>query len=113
MRACAPRWQGEDADWTTLKPQIFEQIMDFYSAGEPLFSEGNEHKDSLEINDDDSEVVQMIKELLELRIRPSVQEDGGDISYRSECFGRTSGSFHAKTLVEGGLELNLGRFRAI
>ena len=56
--------------------------MDFYSAGEPLFSEGNEHKDSLEINDDDSEVVQMIKELLELRIRPSVQEDGGDIVFK-------------------------------
>ena len=72
----------EDSDWTTLKPQIFEQIMDFYSAGEPLFSEGNEHKDSLEINDDDSEVVQMIKELLELRIRPSVQEDGGDIVFK-------------------------------
>ena len=49
---------------------------------EPLFSEGNEHKDSLEINDDDSEVVQMIKELLELRIRPSVQEDGGDIVFK-------------------------------
>lgn len=74
--------KSEDSDWTTLKPQIFEQIMDFYSAGEPLFSEGNEHKDSLEINDDDSEVVQMIKELLELRIRPSVQEDGGDIVFK-------------------------------
>merc|ERR1712106_894643 len=32
--------------------------------------------------DDDSEVVQMIKELLELRIRPSVQEDGGDIVFK-------------------------------
>ena len=66
-----------------------------------------------EILDTDDEVVAMIKELLDTRIRPSVQEDGGDISYRSECFARTSGSFHAKTLVEGGLELNLWRFRAI
>ena len=74
--------KGEDADWTTLKPQIFEQIMDFYSAEEPLFNDGEEVKDSLEINDDDSEVVQMIKELLELRIRPSVQEDGGDIVFK-------------------------------
>ena len=65
-----------------------------------------------EILDTDDEVVAMIKELLDTRIRPSVQEDGGDISYRSECFGRASGSFRAKTLVEGCLELNLGRFRA-
>jgi Fe-S cluster biogenesis protein NfuA len=31
---------------------------------------------------DDSEIVAMIKELLETRIRPAVQDDGGDIEYR-------------------------------
>lgn len=31
---------------------------------------------------DDSETVAMIKELLETRIRPTVQDDGGDIEYR-------------------------------
>ena len=31
---------------------------------------------------DDSETVAMIKELLETRIRPAVQDDGGDIVYR-------------------------------
>lgn len=30
---------------------------------------------------DDSETVAMIKELLETRIRPAVQDDGGDIEY--------------------------------
>lgn len=30
---------------------------------------------------DDSEIVAMIKELLETRIRPAVQDDGGDIEY--------------------------------
>lgn len=34
-----------------------------------------------EINEDDSEIVQMIKELLDTRIRPTVQEDGGDIIF--------------------------------
>jgi Fe-S cluster biogenesis protein NfuA len=33
------------------------------------------------ISPDDSEVVAMIKELLETRIRPAVQEDGGDIFF--------------------------------
>ena len=35
-----------------------------------------------EILDDDDEVVALIKELLETRIRPAVQGDGGDIVYR-------------------------------
>lgn len=30
----------------------------------------------------DSEVVSMIKELLDTRIRPAIQEDGGDIEFR-------------------------------
>jgi len=34
-----------------------------------------------EITDDDDETVQMIKELLDTRIRPTVQEDGGDIVF--------------------------------
>ncbi|KAK3320871.1 hypothetical protein B0T19DRAFT_430784 [Cercophora scortea] len=38
--------------------------------------------DSLSYNENDSEVVGMIKELLETRIRPAIQEDGGDIEFR-------------------------------
>ena len=34
-------------------------------------------------DDDDSEIVSMIKELLDTRIRPTVMEDGGDIIYVS------------------------------
>lgn len=34
-----------------------------------------------EINEDDDETVMMIKELLDTRIRPTVQEDGGDIIF--------------------------------
>ena len=34
------------------------------------------------IQDDDSEVVAMIKELLETGIRPAVMEDGGDIVFQ-------------------------------
>lgn len=35
----------------------------------------------LEINEDDDETVMMIKELLDTKIRPTVQEDGGDIIF--------------------------------
>ena len=33
------------------------------------------------VDPDDDETVAMIKELLDTRIRPTVQEDGGDILY--------------------------------
>ena len=33
------------------------------------------------LSQDDDEIVAMIKELIETRIRPAVQDDGGDIEY--------------------------------
>lgn len=38
--------------------------------------------DSLAYDENDSQVVSEIKELLETRIRPAIQEDGGDIEFR-------------------------------
>ncbi|KAJ9159796.1 hypothetical protein P3X46_025269 [Hevea brasiliensis] len=75
--------KSDDASWDFLKPEIFAAIMDFYSSGQPLFldSETAAAKDTA-IHEDDSETVAMIKELLETRIRPAVQDDGGDIEYR-------------------------------
>ncbi|XP_065879785.1 nifU-like protein 4, mitochondrial [Euphorbia lathyris] len=75
--------KSDDASWDFLKPEIFAAIMDFYSSGQPLFldSQTAAAKDTA-INEDDSETVAMIKELLETRIRPAVQDDGGDIEYR-------------------------------
>ncbi|XP_022960817.1 nifU-like protein 4, mitochondrial [Cucurbita moschata] len=75
--------KSNDASWDFLKPEIFAAIMDFYSSGQPLFldSQTAAAMDTA-INEDDSETVAMIKELLETRIRPAVQDDGGDIEYR-------------------------------
>ncbi|KAH6761918.1 NFU domain protein 4 [Perilla frutescens var. hirtella] len=74
--------KSEDTSWDFLKPEIFAAIMDFYSSGQPLVSDTNSaaSKDTA-IHEDDSETVSMIKELLETRIRPAVQDDGGDIEY--------------------------------
>lgn len=45
------------------------------------------------------QVVALIKELLETRIRPAVQEDGGDIVYRGFDVG--SGTVTLKMMVRG------------
>lgn len=66
--------------WTHIKTQVFTALMDHYASGKPALSEVAEVTDTT-IFEDDDEVVAMIKELLETRIRPAVQEDGGDIRY--------------------------------
>jgi Fe-S cluster biogenesis protein NfuA len=69
-----------DLSWHVLKPSIFSIIFDYYAEGKPLVLDAEVVTDTT-ILDTDSEVVAMIKELLETRIRPAVQEDGGDIHY--------------------------------
>ncbi|RZC34994.1 Ras and/or Nfu N domain containing protein [Asbolus verrucosus] len=70
----------DDVEWKILKPEIFATIMDFFSSGLPVLTDAVPNSDT-QINEDDSETVQMIKELLDTRIRPTVQEDGGDILF--------------------------------
>jgi Fe-S cluster biogenesis protein NfuA len=68
--------------WMLLQPSIFEVIMEWADSEKPALLDKPEITDTT-ILDDDDEVVAMIKELMESRIRPSVQEDGGDIRYVS------------------------------
>ncbi|KAK0663354.1 NifU-like protein [Lasiodiplodia hormozganensis] len=77
--------------WAHIKPEVFSLISEYVASGQPMVTvaqgsaagEGQEsEEDSLAYNEDDDEVVGMIKELLETRIRPAIQEDGGDIEFR-------------------------------
>mmetsp|Transcript_53188 Transcript_53188/g.159212 ORF Transcript_53188/g.159212 Transcript_53188/m.159212 type:complete len:277 (-) Transcript_53188:1673-2503(-) len=69
-----------ESNWGHIRTPVFGAIMDHYSSGKPALSAVAEVTDTT-IFDDDSEVVALIKEILESRIRPAVQEDGGDIRY--------------------------------
>ncbi|KAM3140585.1 hypothetical protein pb186bvf_007397 [Paramecium bursaria] len=87
----------ENTRWEELKPQIFECIMEQFTPNQdgtekPIFLANVEQSQDTEINENDSEVVQMIKEIIDTRIRPTVQEDGGDIVYRD--FDEKSGTVH-------------------
>ncbi|KAG5840600.1 NFU1 iron-sulfur cluster scaffold homolog, mitochondrial isoform X1 [Anguilla rostrata] len=70
-----------DLEWKVIKPDVFAAIMDFFTSGLPVINEDTPQADTAPSEDDD-EVVAMIKELLDTRIRPTVQEDGGDVVYR-------------------------------
>jgi len=79
-----------DSNWAHIKPEVFSLITEAVSSGEQIVATTErtdasgppEQEDSLLIKDDDDEVVAMIKELLETRIRPAIQDDGGDLEFR-------------------------------
>jgi len=66
--------------WQHIRAYVFSTIMDFYGTGKPVLLDTPEVTDTT-IFDDDDEIVAMIKEILEVKVRPAVQEDGGDIHY--------------------------------
>ncbi|KAJ5157103.1 NifU-like protein, partial [Penicillium canariense] len=84
--------KSSDAQWAHIKPEIFSLITQAVTAGETIVTtveaDGSDNaqeggmNDSLVYDEEDDEVVSMIKELLETRIRPAIQEDGGDIELR-------------------------------
>lgn len=69
-------------EWKVIKPDVFAAIMDFFTTGLPVINDDSKPSADTAPSDDDDEVVAMIKELLDTRIRPTVQEDGGDVVYR-------------------------------
>ncbi|XP_037536447.1 NFU1 iron-sulfur cluster scaffold homolog, mitochondrial isoform X1 [Nematolebias whitei] len=73
---------NENMEWRVIKPDVYATIMDFFTSGLPVVSEDSKPSADTAPSEDDDEVVAMIKELLDTRIRPTVQEDGGDIVYR-------------------------------
>ena len=77
-----------DGDWQHLKPAILGAIMEHYMSGAPLLADGSVASDEAAdeadefFNEADSETVDMIKDLIETRVRPAVANDGGDITFR-------------------------------
>ncbi|KAK8729661.1 hypothetical protein OTU49_008255, partial [Cherax quadricarinatus] len=75
--------EEDTAEWRTIKPETFAVIMDFFASGLPVIHEIDQaESEHAGCDEDDDETVAMIKELLDTRIRPTVQEDGGDILFR-------------------------------
>lgn len=84
--------KATDVNWAHVKPEIFSLITEAITSGEKIvhtienqtlkIDKERVSQDTLAYNQDDSEVITLIKELLETRIRPAIQEDGGDIEFR-------------------------------
>ncbi|NRG16524.1 NifU family protein [Rhizobiales bacterium] len=72
-----------DTDWQHMKPAILGAIMEHFMSGEPVIRDGGPGESSEEFFDEgDEETVDMIKDLIETRVRPAVAQDGGDITFK-------------------------------
>ena len=72
-----------DGEWAQLKPAILGAIMEHFMSGAPVVSVGGAAEGADEFFDPkDAETVEMIKDLIETRVRPAVANDGGDITFR-------------------------------
>jgi len=69
-----------DGDWKHLKPGILAVIMEHFTRELPLLVATAEEK--APVDEDESDVVTQIKDLIETRVRPAVAQDGGDIIYK-------------------------------
>ncbi|MEX6508859.1 NifU family protein [Jiella sp. M17.18] len=76
----------DSGDWLHLKPAILASLMEHFLGNEPVMAPGG-HQEPAAAGEEffeagDAELVSMIKELLETRVRPAVAQDGGDITFR-------------------------------
>jgi Fe-S cluster biogenesis protein NfuA len=71
----------EGKEWAVVKPAVLGAIMDHYTSGKPVLAEGADESKHAE-QEENSEIVQQIVELLDTRVRPAVAQDGGDIVFR-------------------------------
>ena len=73
--------KSSDREWDALKPVVLAAIMDHFTSGQPVVIEGATGAVPIDADEDD-EITQQIKELIETRVRPAVAQDGGDIVFR-------------------------------
>ena len=106
-----------EAEWQHIKPAVLQAIMEHFVADLPIMPEGASGVDGeAELNPADAEVVAMIKQILDTRVRPAVAQDGGDIVFhgfqdgvvslhlRGACAGCPSATATLKQGVENLLK---------
>jgi hypothetical protein len=70
----------ELTEWNDVKPFVVDTICDYFTKNIELFEEKPEAEDT-QIKETDNETIALIKEIISTRVRPVVQEDGGDIKF--------------------------------
>lgn len=101
--------RDDKSDWDSLKPLLLTSIMDHFVSGKPVMLAGSK---TAAVNDEESELVKQIRELIDTRVRPAVAQDGGDIIFRGfedgivqlELHGACSGCPSSTATLKNGIE---------
>ncbi len=73
--------KSDDAHWAGLRPRVLGALMDHFMSGLAVI-DGQGAAAVEDVAEEDREIVEQIKELLDTRVRPAVAGDGGDIVFR-------------------------------
>lgn len=75
--------KGTEEDWQDMKPKILAGLMQFFASGAPVLTITDQTAE-LEVaeSEEDADIIEQIKVLLDEKVRPAVAGDGGDIIYR-------------------------------
>jgi Fe-S cluster biogenesis protein NfuA len=106
-----------DTEWQDVIPSIRQFLKDYLEEGKAVINEDEiviaPKASSNTINEDDTDVVKRIKELLENYVKPAVEMDGGAIEFKSyndgvvnlalqgSCSGCPSSMVTLKSGIEG------------
>ena len=71
--------KNDDASWDEIKHIVISLINDFYSDGNEFVIEKNLKEESKDFKDIEKKIIK----LLDQKIRPAVEKDGGDIKFIS------------------------------
>ncbi|WDF73821.1 NifU family protein [Novosphingobium sp. KACC 22771] len=110
---------GQGVAWSDLKPQVVAMLLDHFISEAPLFAAGTAASISVPAEEDypgdreeDADIIDQIKDLIETRIRPAVANDGGDVAYRGfrdgvvflQMQGACSGCPSSSATLKNGIE---------
>ena len=73
--------RSDEKEWSALKPVILTALMEHFVGQKPVLTACCPVGEP--VDDESSEVVRQIRELLDTRIRPAVAQDGGDVAFHS------------------------------
>ncbi len=72
--------KNKEVSWNELKPMVISHLNDYFEKNnEPILRESKK----IDKNENYSETVNKIIEVLDTKIRPAVARDGGDIKFKS------------------------------
>jgi Fe-S cluster biogenesis protein NfuA len=101
--------KSEDSEWESLKAPLLTTLMDFFVAKKTVMGSA---KKTVEIDENESDLIKQIRELIDTRVRPAVAQDGGDIIFHGfedgivqlELHGSCSGCPSSTITLKNGIE---------